>query len=129
MVFAKMKIEGNGLICKIIRFMAMSTLTVYVCHDQYIIRQEILWNRIVNTDKFVKGNMQIVKLPIMMLLTVIIMYVIFSVVHNLIVTPLITILIRTKIVKNIKKHILCSRIYTTYIKFVTGQLKGSEGDI
>lgn len=129
MVFAKMKIEGNGLICKIIRFMAMSTLTVYVCHDQYIIRQEILWNRIVNTDKFVKGNMQIVKLPIMMLLTVIIMYVIFSVAHNLIVTPLITILIRTKIVKNIKKHILCSRIYTTYIKFVTGQLKGSEGDI
>lgn len=85
-ILSNIKLRNN-----VVSMLSASTLSVYVCHDQYIFRQDILWNKLVFTDGIIfdSGSLAIVLLPIMMFLTCFLIFSIFSLVHIFVVKPLI----------------------------------------
>lgn len=121
MFFKNLKIKSNKSVIKGgTAFLASATLSVYVGHDQYLLRQDILWNRIVNTDILVKESCRILLLPAMMAATAVLIYVFFAVVHNLIIKQLIGSVIKTELFRHTVGKIENSKLCEFYKRFVDG---------
>ena len=84
-------------------------------------RKNVLWNKIVNTDLLVTGKFSIILLPALMIITVIAIYILFACFHNFVIKEFISKkVMNSDICGKSKKLIINSKIYSLYMRFISG---------
>ena len=117
--FKNLTLNFNFKINKYISELAACSLTVYIFHDQQILRKSILWDKIVNIDLLIRGQFEILLLPLAVVLTSICIYLISYMLHIIFVKQIVyNKLLNLNIIKNLEKRFINCSLYKKYEKFI-----------